>query len=65
MVWLSLILDMLELLQCTERQSCASTFSCLRSHSMYAGAIQEVQSLLNDSDPVEETGPSVIPVRLS
>ena len=32
---------------------------------MYAGAIQEVQSLLNDSDPVEETGPSVIPVRLS
>lgn len=65
MVWLSLIPDMLELLKCTERQSCASAFSCLRSHSMYAGAIQEVQSLLDDSDPVEETGPSVIPVRLS
>ncbi|CAL5228874.1 g12088 [Coccomyxa viridis] len=29
------------------------------------GAMREVQSLLDDSDPVEETGPSVIPVRLS
>lgn len=32
---------------------------------LHAGAMREVQSLLDDSDPVQESGPSVIPVRLS
>lgn len=35
------------------------------SAGLHAGAMREVQSLLDDSDPVQESGPSVIPVRLS
>ena len=38
-------------------------FSAVKA--LCAGAMQEVQGLLDESDPVEETGPSVIPVRLS
>ena len=35
------------------------------SAGLHAGAMREVQSLLDDSDPVQESGPSVIPIRLS